>query len=52
MHLYCYIDSIKILPYPFTPHITLAYFNTESFGGEAIGQIEYIINQLISYIMN
>lgn len=46
MHLYCHIDKICSLPYPLTPHITLAYFNRESFDGEALQVIERVINYL------
>ena len=46
MYLYCNIDSIRSLPYPFTPHITLAYFNREGFGIEEIREIERILNVL------
>ena len=46
MNLYCYIDAIKSLPYPLTPHITLAYFNRDSFDGEEMSKIEEVINQV------
>lgn len=46
MHFYCYIDTIKSLPYPLTPHITLAYFNRDSFDGEEMRKIEEVINQV------
>ena len=46
MHLYCHIDRICSLPYPLTPHITLAYFNREGFEGEALRRIEHVINYL------
>lgn len=46
MNLYCHIDSIRSLPYPLTPHITLAYFNREGFDGEALHKIEHVINYL------
>ena len=46
MHLYSHIDKISPLSYPFTPHITLAYFNREGFGGEELRKIEHVINYL------
>ena len=46
MHLYCHIDSVRTLPYPLTPHITLAYFNREGFGVEEIRRIEHILTYL------
>ena len=46
MHLYCYIETIKELPYPLTPHITLAYFNRYYFGSYEIRKIEEVINEV------
>lgn len=46
MYLYSKIDAIHKLPYPFTPHITLAYFNQDAFGGETLKKIECMVNYL------
>ena len=46
MHCYCYIERIKSLPYLFTPHITLAYFNRYSFDSYEIRRIEEVINHV------
>ncbi|MBR4110763.1 MAG: ligT like phosphoesterase [Clostridia bacterium] len=46
MDLYCHVDKIRSLPYPFTPHITLAYFNREGFGIEEIRRIEHLLTYL------
>lgn len=44
MHLYCHLDQICPLPYALTPHITLAYFNRDGFDGEAMREIERVVN--------
>lgn len=46
MKLYCYIEGIHKLPYLFTPHITLAYFNRSGFEGKILREIEKTINHL------
>lgn len=46
MRIYASIDSIHSLPYPFTPHITLAYYRREGFGEEQILKIQNLVNQL------
>jgi len=46
MRLYCHIEGIHELPYPFTPHITLAYFNRQSFDGKLLQEVERVINSL------
>lgn len=47
IYLYRHIDNtICELPYPFTPHITLAYFNQDTFGGETLKRVECIVNSL------
>ena len=48
MGLYCIFDNIKLLPYPFTPHITLAYFNPNGFDKSSILKLKntvYILNK-------
>lgn len=44
--LYSYVDEIKSLPYPFTPHITLAYYSHNGFSAEAKRRLENIVNIL------
>lgn len=44
--LYNYVDSIRILPYPLTPHITLAYFNRNGFDSDAKRNLERIVNEI------
>lgn len=46
MHFYCHIERIHKLPYLLTPHITLAYFNRDTFEGEALREIERVMNYL------
>lgn len=46
MYLYSKIEAIHKLPYPFTPHITLAYFNQNTFEGETLKKIECMANYL------
>ena len=46
MRLYSMIDEIVGLPYPFTPHITLAYYNRNGFGEEDILALEDAVNSL------
>lgn len=46
MELYNYVDSIRGLPYPLTPHITLAYYNRNGFSyGEKL-KLENVVNQM------
>lgn len=47
MELYSVIDDVKKLSYPFTPHITLAYYNVGGFdakGAESLKKAVEIIN--------
>lgn len=44
--LYNVIDAIKPLGYPFTPHITLAYFNFNGFNARSAEKLQKIVNRL------
>lgn len=46
MGLYSIIDGVKKLPYPFTPHITLAYYNANGFDGNAAKNLENTVNKI------
>jgi len=46
MELYYLFDDVKNLDYPFTPHITLAYYNINGFEMEAARKLESIIYDL------
>lgn len=46
MKLYKIVDTVLRLPYPFTPHITLAYYNRNGFNSSAIKNLEQTINKL------
>lgn len=46
MKLYSMIDGVKKLPYPFTPHITLAYYNANGFDENAAKILENIVNKI------
>jgi len=46
MKLYNVVDDICQLPYPLTPHITLAYYNRNGFEGELLTEIERIVNKM------
>jgi len=46
MELYYLFDDVKKLDYPFTPHITLAYYNINGFDMEAARKLESIIYEL------
>ena len=50
MELYSIIDGVKKLPYPFTPHITLAYYNANGFSASAAKSLENIVNKINSKI--
>ncbi len=49
MKLYSMMDDIVKLPYPFTPHITLAYYNRHGFGKEDVIALEEVVNELNSF---
>ena len=44
--LYYFFDEIKKLGYPFTPHITLAYYNVNGFDSAAARLLEKTVNKL------
>lgn len=46
MELYSAIDGVKKLSYPFTPHITLAYYNANGFNASAAKILEQIVNKI------
>lgn len=46
MELYYLFDDVKKLDYPFTPHITLAYYNVDGFDRESAKRLEGIVNEL------
>lgn len=46
MQLYQLADRIVKLPYPFTPHITLAYYNKGGFSDIGKRKLESVVNRL------
>ncbi|MDE7132485.1 MAG: hypothetical protein K2O65_11890 [Lachnospiraceae bacterium] len=46
MELYFMFEDVKKLPYPFTPHITLAYYNVNGFDLQAAGMLEEAVSKL------
>lgn len=46
MKLYYLVDEVCQLPYPLTPHITLAYYNRYGFEGEKRRAIERTVNEM------
>lgn len=46
MELYSIFDRVKKLNYPFTPHITLAYYNINGFDPQAASVLENTVLQL------
>jgi 2'-5' RNA ligase len=46
MNLYNYVDGVRDLPYPFTPHITLAYYNGNGFTENEKSVLENVVNKL------
>lgn len=46
MELYCIFDNVKKLNYPFTPHITLAYYNVNGFDLRAARILENAVSRL------
>lgn len=46
MKLYYFVEDICCLPYPLTPHITLAYYNQNGFAGAKLQEIERVVNDL------
>ena len=46
MKLYYLVDEVCPLPYPLTPHITLAYYGRNGFEGEQMRAIERTVNEM------
>ena len=46
MYIYHLINEIKPLPYPFTPHITLAYYNFHGFNETSIHKLKNTVHSL------
>lgn len=46
MELYSVFDQVKVLNYPFTPHITLAYYHRNGFDKRSAGNLEDAVCQL------
>jgi len=46
MQLYYFVDDICQLPYPLTPHITLAYYRRQGFEGKDLWRIERVVNEI------
>lgn len=46
MELYYIIDAVKTLPYPLTPHITLAYYNLNGFDANAAEKLAKIVRTI------
>ena len=46
MQMYELMNEIRPLPYPFTPHITLAYYNWNGFSAESGRKLTKIVNEL------
>lgn len=45
--LYSLINQVKVCPYPFlTPHVTLAYFNTNGFGEKSVRKLKKIVEKM------
>jgi len=46
MNLYQQFDIVRELPYPFTPHVTLAYFNHNGFDSNLVEKLKNIVERL------
>lgn len=46
--LYNLVENVKSLSYPFTPHITLAYFNPNGFSFSNMNKLLRIVNEINS----
>lgn len=46
MKLYSLVDRVRELPYPLTPHITLAYYSREGFDVPSSIRLEQAVNKL------
>lgn len=52
MNLFSVFDTVKKSDYPFTPHITLAYYSIDGFSLQAARHLEDIVSQLNSNEMD
>lgn len=46
MTLYELFDEVKVLGYPFTPHITLAYYRAKGFEETAARKLEQVVKEM------
>lgn len=46
MNLYETVDFIKKLTYPFTPHVTLGYYNINGFSEQSARKLELAVNEI------
>lgn len=46
MAFYQRVEAVKSLSYPFTPHITLAYFHPKGFGAAQIERVKKVVAEL------
>ena len=46
MDLYNLVDNVKTLPYPFTPHITLGYYNIKGFNVQSAKKLESLVSEI------
>lgn len=40
------VDGVMPLPYPFTPHVTLAYYNANGFSAEEARKLKKLVAEL------
>lgn len=52
MKLYELFHSVRELPYPLTPHITLAYYNVHGFPVESAEKLEALVYELNAHSMD
>jgi len=52
MQLYEMFHCVRELPYPLTPHITLAYYNVHGFSRESAEKLENMVYELNAYTMD
>ena len=46
MQLYALVNQVHVLPYPLTPHVTLAYYNRNGFTEESGKKLNQIVSEL------
>ena len=46
MDLYNLVDNVKTRPYPFTPHITLGYYNIKGFNVQSAKKLESLVSEI------